>query len=804
MYQYEKGHLQRLRAYLAECMVLLRKDGSFPLKEAGKIAVYGGGVRGTIKGGTGSGEVNSRTFITVEEGLKEAGFTITTTDWLDAYEQAYAEAKKEFRNTIKKRAKDNHTNLIIEGMGAVMPAPEYDLPLDGEGDAAIYVLSRISGEGNDRKAEAGDVLLNASEQRDILALNEKYDKFMLVLNVGGPVDLTPVKEVKNILILSQLGVETGAALADVLLGKAVPSGKLTTTWTTWTDYCQIGNFGDWDDTYYKEGIHVGYRYFDAVGKKPLFPFGYGLSYTEFEISDEKIAADGERVTVSATVKNIGQYSGKETLQVYVSAPWGELDKPYQVLAGFAKTAELQAGVEEQVEVSFNLSEIASYDEERAAYILEKGKYLVRIGTSSAETKVCGAIELTETVVTEQLKNTCGTPDFADWKPEKPKEEVLPEGVAVLKMDAGAFVPKTCSYTYEHEIAEEIKAISDEKLAYVNIGAFGGGGLVSMIGNAAKSVAGAAGETTLQLADEGFKSLVMADGPAGVRLCKKYYRDKKGVHCVGVGVPESFLFFMPKPIAKILGKEKKVKKGVEVLEQYATAIPIGTAIAQSFNPAFAEICGDVVGAEMERFGVHLWLAPALNIHRSILCGRNFEYYSEDPLVSGIFAAAITAGVQKHPSCGVTIKHYAANNQETNRCFNNSHVSERAMREVYLKGFEIFVKKEKPCAVMSSYNLLNGVHTSERRDLAEDILRCEWGFDGVLMTDWVISGGVFGKAAKYAVPHAAKVAAAGGDLFMPGCKKDYKEILKGLQQGILSREQLEINATRVYRMANRLVK
>ncbi len=804
MHQYEKEHLQKLREYLAECCVLLKKDGTFPLKEAGKIAAYGSGVRGTIKGGTGSGEVNSRTFITVEEGLINAGFTITTKSWLDAYEQAYAEAKKEFRNTIKKRAKENHTNLIVEGMGAVMPQPEYNLPLDGEGNVAIYVLSRISGEGNDRKAEPGDVLLNESEKRDILALNEKYDKFMLVLNVGGPVDLTPVKDVKNILVLSQLGVETGAALADVLLGKAVPSGKLTTTWAGWTDYCDIGDFGKKDDTRYKEGIYVGYRYFDAVGKKPLFPFGHGLGYTEFSVNAAKTAVDGMQVIVTATVKNIGQYVGKETLQVYVSAPWGELDKPYQVLAAFAKTAKLQPEEEEQMQISFNLSDIASYDTKKAAYVLEKGRYLVRLGTSSAQTYVCGVVELTEDIVTEQLKNTCGMHDFDDWKPEKPDEEVLPENLEVINMNADAFVPKTCAYECVHEIAEEIKALRDEQLAYVNIGAFGGGGIASMIGNAAKSVAGAAGETTLQLTEEGLRSMVMADGPAGLRLCKKYYRDKKGVHGVGVGVPESFLFFLPKPIAWLLGREKKVKKGVDVLEQYATAIPIGTAIAQSFNPAFAQICGDVVGAEMERFGVHLWLAPALNIHRSILCGRNFEYFSEDALVSGCFAAAITAGVQKHPGCGVTIKHYAANNQETNRCFNNSQVSERAMREVYLKGFEICVKQTKPCAVMSSYNLLNGVHTSERRDLAEDILRCEWGFDGVLMTDWVVGGDVLGKVAKYAVPHAAKVAAAGGDLFMPGCKKDYEQILEGLKNGILSREQLEINATRVYRMAERLLK
>lgn len=804
MNQYEKLHLERLRENLSECCVLLKQDGAFPLDTPGKIAAFGSGVRGTIKGGTGSGEVNSRYFVSVEDGLKDAGFTITTENWLTAYEQVCVEAKKEFRKVIKKRARANHTIAVVEGMGAVMPQPEYELPLDGDGDAAIYVVSRISGEGNDRKAKPGDVLLNASEQRDILALNEKYEKFMLVLNVGGPIDLTPVKDVKNILVLSQLGVETGAVLADILLGKAYPSGKLATTWTSWEDYCRIGDFGEKDDTYYKEGIYVGYRYFDSIGKRALFPFGYGLGYTDFEIKGVQVVTNGEIVTVTTLVKNVGQYLGKETVQLYVSSPQGVLDKPYQVLAAFGKTKELKAGDEEQVIISFKMSELASYDAKRAAFVLEKGNYVIRVGNSSVNTSVCGVVLLPETVVTAQLKNTCGEVGFEDWKPEKIREEAVPEGTAVITIEAETFAKTKVSYAIEHEINEAVKALNDEQLAYANIGAFNKGGILSIIGNASIHVAGAAGETTSELKEVGFEAMVMADGPAGLRLSPEFYQDKKGVHAIGAGMPESILEYLPKLVAWFLSRPPKIKKGVEIKEQYATAIPIGTAIAQSWNLDFANVCGDIVGAEMERFGVHLWLAPALNIHRSILCGRNFEYYSEDPLISGRFAAAITNGVQAHPGCGVTIKHYAANNQETCRYSNNSAVSERAMRELYLKGFEICVKESQPCAVMTSYNLINGVHTSERRDLAEDILRCEWGFKGIVMTDWVIGGDFMTKGAKYTVPHAGKVAAAGGDVFMPGCNKDYKEVLEALQDGILSREQLEINASRIYNMAKRLVK
>ena len=292
MNDYEKKHNEILRSLGNECAVLLKSDGSFPLNAAGELALYGSGARRTIKGGTGSGEVNSRFYVTVEKGLENAGFSITTGCWMDAYNTVYANAKKDFIKSLKQQAKEHQTLAVIESMGAVMPEPEYDLPLTGTGETAVYVLSRISGEGSDRRAVAGDILLTETEKRDILSLNKTYKRFLLVLNVGGVVDLSPVTEVGNILLLSQLGVETGNILADLILGKAAPSGKLTTTWSAWEDYPHIGEFGEKDDTRYREGIYVGYRYFDSVGKKPLFPFGFGESYTDFavipgEVKEEK-------------------------------------------------------------------------------------------------------------------------------------------------------------------------------------------------------------------------------------------------------------------------------------------------------------------------------------------------------------------------------------------------------------------------------------------------------------------------------------------------------------------------------------
>lgn len=808
LFDYEKEHIGLLRDSLAECTLFLRQNGAFPLEAPGRIAAYGNGVRHTVKGGTGSGEVNSRYSVNVEQGLKGAGFTITTGRWLDAFDQVEQDAQKAFVKEIKERAKKKHTMAILEGMGAVMPQPEYDLPLDGEGDTAIYVLSRISGEGNDREPIPGDIRLTDSEAKTILALDAKYEKFMLVLNVGGVVDLTPVKEVSNILVLSQLGVETGSVLADILLGRANPSGKLTTTWASWEDYCREGEFGDINDTRYKEGIYVGYRYFDTVGKKPLFPFGYGLSYTSFDIAVTGAAAEGDTIRIKAAVSNTGARAGREVVQVYVSAPAGRLDKPYQDLAAFSKTDLLEPGASQELTISFSLRDCASYDAQKESYVLEAGSYVVRVGDSSDHTQPAALVDLDGEAVVTKAGNCLGETDFEDWKPSGSETAAAEElsDITRISVAAADIETVTVSYDQEREIDPRVKDLTVEELAYLNVGAFNPkAGALSVIGNAATNVAGAAGETTGVLKEKGFPVLVMSDGPAGLRLAKEFYRDEKGAHGIGSSmVPESFLPFLPAParfIMNLIGGSGKPKKGQKVEYQYATAIPIGTAIAQSFNLPLAESYGSIVGDEMERFGVHLWLAPALNIHRDIRCGRNFEYYSEDPLISGKTAAAITRGVQRHPGCGTTIKHYAANNQEKNRYCNNSIVSERAMREIYLKGFGICVRESQPHALMTSYNLLNGVHTSEHRGLIEDILRCEYGFKGIVMTDWIVDMAQ-DKQSLHRMPIAAEIAKAGGDLVMPGSKGDFDSIVKAAKSGELELRQLQINATRVLRKAEEL--
>ena len=802
---HEAKHNNFLRMNGAECTLFLKRDDTFPLSAPGKVALYGSGGRCTIKGGTGSGEVNSRFFVSVEDGLNAAGFTVTTKDWLDGYDAVKQKAYGQFVKQVRTDARKHHVLAIVEGMGRVMPEPAYALPLNGEGDTAIYVLSRISGEGSDRTPRDGDVKLTPTEIRDILASNVKYKNFLLVLNTGGPIDLTPVlKDVKNILILSQLGVESGDILADIVLGNANPSGKLTTTWTKWEDYSKIGNFGDKNDTYYEDGIYVGYRYFDSLFMKPLFPFGFGLSYTDFAVKDAGVKLEGTKVIVSANVENTGNAAGKEVLQVYLSAPTGKLDKPYQDLVAFQKTPQLSPGESCEISMTFDLTDCASYDEDNSRWMLDAGDYIVRLGNSCADTKPVCVLHLDQEVTTLKTRPCFGNSGVKDYMPLRIDREEETDGINRIGIDAASFETKAVEYDRDYDVASEILKLTDAQLAAFNIGEYGKGGLIgSVIGEASVHVAGAAGETTNILEAEGYPVLVMSDGPAGLRISKQYYVDDKGhAHSIGQTLPATMIDFMPKLLVKLSERmAKKQEKQIvgEIKNQYATAIPIGTAIAQSFNLDFAYACGDIVGAEMDIFGVDLWLAPALNIHRSILCGRNFEYFSEDPLVSGHFAAAITNGVQSHAGRGVTIKHYAANNQETNRYNSNSHVSERAMREMYLKGFGICVRESHPATVMTSYNLLNGVHTSERRDLIEDVLRAEFGFDGVVMTDWVVNGGTMDKSSKYPAPVPYKVAAAGNDLFMPGSKKDYDNLLKAIRSGNISRRQVQINATRIYRLA-----
>lgn len=796
--QFELEHSTALRNLAPECMVLLKKNGDFPLESPCEIALYGSGARKTIKGGTGSGDVNVRHFTSVEEGLEKAGFTITTKVWLDAYDAAKAGGRDAFFAQIIEQAKQEGKLPFLVGLGKTIPEPEYDIPLDGTGDVCVYVLGRVSGEGADRPNDKGDFLLSDDEVRDILLCAKKYQKFLLVLNVGGVVDLSPVvDQVDNILLLSQLGTVTGDSFADVLLGKAYPSGKLATTWARAEDYQTIGDFAQRDDTRYREGIYVGYRYFDAAGIQPIFPFGYGITYTDFDKKVESFQLKDGTIEVAVQVTNIGNFPGKETVMLYYSAPNGKLDKPVRELGAYAKTQELLPGASEVVVLALPAENMACWDSQNATWLMEQGAYIISVGDDAV-----GVAVLDEDVVTGALSHIDGGADYADWKPAS--QRVIPEGLPTVQLCAADL--KNAGHYDRNRLSVTIPELpvltdfTDQELAQICVGKHASSaGIASIVGNSAFAIAGAAGETADVVTEKGYGKMVLADGPAGIRISTQYIETENGPQGLDNGSLEEYLPLLGEQIKSLLDAKRaavnEMAKSLPIHYHYASAIPIGTAIAQSWNLDLARTCGDIVGKEMELFGINVWLAPALNIHRSPLCGRNFEYYSEDPYISGKVAAAVTLGVQVHECRAVTIKHFACNNQETNRFNSNSIVSERALREIYLKGFEICVKEAAPLAIMSSYNLLGGIHTANRRDLLTDILRDEWGFSGFVMTDWSTTTTKQDPNCKYGPSSDALCIKAGNDLIMPGCDADVNGILTALGNGTLTRGELETCAGRI---------
>jgi beta-glucosidase len=509
------------------------------------------------------------------------------------------------------------------------------------------------------------------------------------------------------------------------------------------------------------------------------------------------------------VKNTGGFAGKEVVQLFVSVPAGTLDQPYQTLAAFKKTGELESGGQQTVKLQFDLTELASFDTDNACSVLEAGDYLLRLGNSSRDTQPLGIIRLEQRVVVSQLHRAGGTPDFEDWKPATPVVEEI-TGLPIVLVGADAFTTQAEAPEegIDPELQKRLEVLSDRELTYLCTGNFNDKtDRGSVIGNAGNTVAGAAGETCGRLA--GIPFLVMADGPAGLRLSPQYGVDEQGVFSDASAIDPILMELIDEKVLAVLGIDPNApaRKG-EIHDQYCSAVPIATALAQSWNPALAEACGNLIGEEMERFGVHLWLAPALNIHRSVLCGRNFEYYSEDPLLSGKMAAAIARGVQNHPGRGATIKHFACNNQETNRFRSNSMVSQRALRDIYLRGFKIAIQEAQPHALMTSYNLLNGEHTAHRKDLNVDILREEWGFRGLVMTDWFTTGRSFGLPSKHPYACASGCIWGGNDVMMPGNAADHDDVSAALNNPNhfypLTREALKDRAVRVVRLALRLTR
>ena len=784
-----------LSMYVAtQGMVLLENENNaLPIAKNGKIALFGCGADATVKGGTGSGDVEQRDTVSVWESFQNAGYEITSESWLNTHYAAYTEAVQ------AELSRGSTTAPYIPDQEIT----DADLESAKAGtDTAVYVIARSSGESSDRSLEAGDYYLSDIEKNNLQKIASAFEHCIVVLNIGGIIDTSFMDEIEGIdalLLMSQAGMRGGDALLKVLNGEITPSGKLTDTWAkNYEDYPSSdvfsSNDGNVEQEDYVEGIYVGYRYFDTFNVEPAYEFGYGLSYTDFDITINDIAADADQVSVSVTVKNVGDtYSGKEVVQIYFSAPDGTLEKPYQELAAYGKTDELAPGESQSLTISFATTEMSSYDETSAAYLMEKGDYIIRVGNSSRNTTAAGIVRLDETVITEQLSNQL-TPDkeitelsnkdAVSYSYDTEAEEI--SAATVIELSASSITPEDNASPYEEETVNVY--VSDttqeeylsENLGYPLENPYSGpyeetvirlegdfsqstlkdvyDGIISMeefvsgltveemanlvsggnklpddedaaasdfddgtmIGAHANSVTGAAGETTgIYIQTKLIPNIVLADGPAGVNLTQQEESDGT------------------------------------IYYQYCTAWPIGTLRAQTWDSEIIESFGAAIGEEMKEFGVTLWLAPGMNIHRNPLCGRNFEYYSEDPYLTGSMAIAETTGVQSNPGVGVTLKHYAANSQENNRSAENNTLTERTFREIYLKGFEMAVKAASPMGIMTSYNLNNGVPAGDDYDLCTDLARGEWGFDGLIMTDW---GG--GQSQPTLSMHA------GNDLIMPG--------------------------------------
>lgn len=782
-----------------EGIVLLENKGVLPL-EPGKIALYGAGAAKTIKGGTGSGEVNERHSTSILEGLEKAGFIVTSKKWLENYEVLFRECHDRYAAAARRKVGLFNLKAILDIMAnPFMPPSGREIDDDditsSQTDTCIYVVARQAGEAMDRKLEQGDYYLSETELRNIQICAERYQRTIVVINSGGTMDLgflDTIPGIDALIFFCQQGTEGGTALAEIITGKVSPSGRLTSSWPMNYDdipfareYSYLN--GNLDDEFYKEGIYVGYRFYDTFKVKPRYEFGYGLSYTDFSITCSPPRVEGTAMVIQAEVANTGAYPGKQVVQLYVSCPAGTLTKEYQRLAAFAKTRELKPGEKETLELSYDLTTLASYRAVKGEFILEPGDYVVRLGESSRKTRIIAVAALDREVIVSKHANICPPKPNIDElpAPAPPAAEDLSQ-VTRLTLAAEGFQTQVHQYAAppvdkDVRVQELLAKLTLQDMVELVVGA----GMDILPNKHYFTVPGAAGYTTAKLVGKGIIDISFSDGPAGLRL-QKVSALSRGGKVKMVEAVIDFLNYLPSYLKHfIFGNPHKDT----LIYQFTTAFPVGTAVAQTWNTSLAEEFGRAVAVEMKEYGTVFWLAPGMNIHRNPLCGRNFEYFSEDPLLTGKIAAAITRGVQENNGHYVTIKHFCANNQETNRNKVSSNLSERALREIYLRGFEIAVREGKAKGVMTSYNRVNGVYCANSHDLCTKVLRNEWGFQGVVMTDWT--------SCQKGQANSATAMEAGNDLIMPGSRFNKKEILKALKQGLIREEDVRRSAANILR-------
>lgn len=682
-----------MRQMAAEGAVLLENKGDIlPIRAGETVSVFGRVQTCYYKSGTGSGGMVNVEYKTgILDGLRANGVPLNE------------ELASVYADWVTEHPFDNG------GSGwAMEPWFQEEMPLDDalvkkaaeNSSLALVVIGRTAGEDKDSKVVEGSYLLTEKEVAMIKTVKKHFTRMAVVLNVGNIIDMKWVKElgVDSVIYAWHGGMEGGNGIADVLCGKVSPCGKLSDTIAVdISDYPSTKNYGAKEQNIYQEDIYVGYRYFETFAKdKVLYPFGYGLSYTDFAIKPVKAELSGTAVTLQAEVTNTGHAAGKEIAEVYLSCPQGTLDKPAKVLCAFGKTEVLQPGESQMLDLSFDIKDFASYDETSSSYILDAGTYQIYLGASVADC-VCvltgelafQTVEqlsqaLAPTVAFERLKNDNGKMAYApvrtrDYDLQKRIEDNLQPELP-LTGDKGYKLADVRDGKVSME--EFIAQLSAEDLCHI----VKGEGMCSP--KVRPGTGGGFGGLTPRLSGFGIPATCVSDGPSGIRMDNG---------------------------------------------DMAMSIAGGTLIACSWNLPLAEELFVQLGKELADNQIEALLGPGMNIHRNPLNGRNFEYFSEDPYLTGMMAAAQTRGTAKSGTT-TTLKHFMGNNQEFARSEVNCIISERAIREIYLKGFEIAVKKGHATAIMTTYGAVNGIWTAGSYDLCTTILRGEWGFDGFVMTDW----------------------------------------------------------------------
>lgn len=757
-------YLDTAAKMVSEGIVMLKNDNNaLPLDTDKEVAVFGRIQFHYYKSGTGSGGmVNVTKVVNILDGLIDNGIKVN----------------EKLLGTYRKWDKENPFDLG-EGWGGE-PWSQKEMPLD-EGlvketakscETAIVIIGRTAGEEQDNRLEAGSYLLSDDEIAMLTVVRKHFKKVVLLLNVGNIIDMTDINRIApdSVLYVWQGGMTGGKGTADVLTGKVSPSGKLPDTIAyKASDYPSDANFGrEKNRDIYAEDIYVGYRYFETFAKeKVLYPFGFGLSYTGFEIKTEKAEITEGAVKLSVSVKNIGSYKGKEVIEVYCEAPQGRLGKAARVLCGFEKTRELVPQEEQVVEIAVDIAKLASYDDSgvtgnKSCYVLEAGEYKFYVGSDVRSAEYACSFEQGEDLVTERLTQSLAPVEsFERIKPvcEGGAFSIGREAVPVSEVDESARrlekLPKEIAYTGDKGI----------KLWDVKNGKNTMDGFIA------------------QLSDYDLSCIIRGEGMGSPRVTAGTASAFGGVseNLNGFGIPAGCCSDGPSGMRLDCGTK-------------AFSLPNGTMIASSFNKELTSELFAFMGLEMAANKVDCLLGPGMNIHRHPLNGRNFEYFSEDPFLTGKMAAAELKGMAGAGVTG-TIKHFCANNRETNRHFIDSVVSERALREIYLKGFEIAVKEGGASSVMTTYGRVNGLWTAGNFDLNTVILREEWGFKGFTMTDWWANINVRGKEPDKT--DLAAMARAQNDVYMvcPDGEKNDDNTLAALENGGIEKCELQKNAANI---------